>query len=929
MRRLFFPLAMLILLVAAVLRLHQLNTYPPGPHYDEAANILITRSILNGANLFPIADSYQGRESLYYYLSAPLFYFVTDNAFTLRISSAFINLVTIAASMALGRSMFGGNRGVVIGLAAGVLMALSFHQILMARQAYRAVTLPMMQALALLFLWRGLNTRPASAWYWLVLGGVFAGGVLYTYMASRLFPLWLGLAALLLLLLDRAHFRRRVGQCVLCFGLLIVTALPMGIYALERPDVFLQRLGEVSEGEITVTLTESIRRHAEMFFIQGDTSTLRYNIPGRPYFTLPEGLLLLIGSGVALWRLARSSSKPTERAAYGLLLLAPLMVMPSVISLAGFPPSHMRSLGMVPLIFILVAVGFEAVYSAIRSRIKALQPPATFAALVIVVLLVGGMLISRLYSDWARRADLFYQTDADLALAARWLAANVDDETPVYVASYHREHPTIIAGWGKPVTWLGTDSLILPPPGRDGVVIFAHDTPPLEDWLPILNPGRMDNMPPGPDGEPAFHAFRLNPNVALEGLISPPQDVRNPHLSLVGYKSSPIDSGTTSEITLAWRIEQTPPYYRLRPILYLRDTNGATISTSDVFLLGTDSWRPGEIVLQRMRVDVPHGTPPGQYSLFVTWVDRDSETYLSYLAQDSAHAGITAQVGNMDVIRPERFAAPEMLAIMRRYEADIAPGIRLLGWNPPTIPPGGLRPGEILRPVLFWQALPADSPRGEVQMRALLRAEDDTIIWEGEPVYSTVEWVNGELVTERLHWPIPHDQPAATYILLLEAAGQEFTLAELQIAGLARIFEPPQVETRLDARLGDSLLIYGYTLDFEDGVRLDLVWAAEGSITEDYTVFVHLVDENGIVVAQRDVMPLNNEYPTSLWVAGEYVLDRYHFDQISGATYTLRIGLYMQTSGERLPVLSAEGETVGDHIDIRHSEGVLLKNVEF
>ena len=151
--------------------------YPPGPHYDEAAELLIARSIaFGGARFFPMVEAYQGREVLYYYLSVPLLTFVNDGMFSLRVLSVFCNLITIAASMALGRAMFRGRRGVIVGLAVGVLMTLSFPMIWLSRQAFRSSALPMMQALALLFLWKGLRAATARrAVPLLVVGGRVRG----------------------------------------------------------------------------------------------------------------------------------------------------------------------------------------------------------------------------------------------------------------------------------------------------------------------------------------------------------------------------------------------------------------------------------------------------------------------------------------------------------------------------------------------------------------------------------------------------------------------------------------------------------------------------------------------------------------------------------------------------------------------------------
>ncbi|MBC7813519.1 MAG: glycosyltransferase family 39 protein [Burkholderiales bacterium] len=365
MRRLFLALAVLVLLVAAWLRLWQLHQYPPGPHYDEAVELLITRSIaFGGARFFPIVPSYQGREVLFYYLNAPLLSLFGDHIFTLQISNVLSNLISLAASVALGRTMFGGRRGVIVGLAMGIAFAISFPQVWLSRQAFRTSALLLCQCLALLCLWRGLKARRYD-WLWLAVGGVFAGAALYTYMASRLFPLWLLIGGALLIALDRGNRRKRLRQGVVFFGAMAIIAAPMIAFAVREPDIFIGRLTEVTQTDDAITLGESIIRHLKMFFIKGE-DLLRYNDPGRPYLTLPEGILMLLGMGVGLWRLLRGQGSALERAAYGLALLSPLMVIPSVISVGGFPPNHMRSIGMIPLLFVLVAVGAEWVLSKIN-----------------------------------------------------------------------------------------------------------------------------------------------------------------------------------------------------------------------------------------------------------------------------------------------------------------------------------------------------------------------------------------------------------------------------------------------------------------------------------------------------------------------------------------------------------------------------------
>lgn len=920
MRRLFLWLAVPTLLAAAALRTWQLHAYPPGPHYDEAANLLIARSVAyGGAGLyyFPIVPNYQGREILYYYLATPLLHLIGGDIFSLRVTSVFASLVTVAASMALGRAMFGGRRGLVVGLAVGVMMALSFPQIWLARQAFRAVALPLCQALALLLLWKGLHAR-RGGWRWLAAGGFCAGAALYTYMASRLFPLWLAVGLLGLILLDRPRRPARLRQSGVFLAALAVTVTPLAIYALRHPDIFLGRLEEVTTGGgQAITLGESIWRHARMFFIEGE-ALLRYNVPGRPYFTPPEGALLLVGLGMAAARLLRAREAPTERAACLLALLSPLMVLPSVVAVGGLPPNHMRSLGMVPLIFVLAALGFEAAWSWLAARLAGAWSARLLAGLTVAVLAIGGVGVGEVYLAWAGRADLFYDADGDLAAATRWLQtqAQEDAEAAIYLASYHYRHPTVMIAALPPFTWLSGEALFWPPPGRAGLYVFPRSAPPSPAWADRLAPYALDDLPRGPDGRAAFQAFRVPADAPPPALDPPPADpVRNAYLTLVGVQAPTMLPAGQDRVAMAWRVEQPPPFEDLTPFMQVEDAAGNMLSRSEFGLIETDRWQPGTLLLLRVETAIPVGTPPGRYALRVAWVARSNDTYISYQDTQGRQGMAWATIGQLEVIRPTRFPDPSALPIQTRQTVDVAPGVRLLGWDFPA--QVAARPGETLVATLYWQAVPSTAPRPAVTVEALLTGEDgqETVLWRGAPAqgsYPSDGWIDGELVTDRARWPIPHEQAGGHYTVALRVGRATVPLAEVTVQGMARLFQPPAVATEVGARLGDALRLHGYTLAVRGGaLRLELAWQAEDTVEEDYTVFVHVVDAGDNIVAQQDRMPQDNGYPTSLWVAGEYVPDSYVFPDLPAGHYRLRAGMYRQADGTRLPVRLPDG-TTGD-----------------
>jgi hypothetical protein len=92
-------------------------------------------------------------------------------------------------------------------------------------------------------------------------------------------------------------------------------------------------------------------------------------------------------------------------------------------------------------------------------------------------------------------------------------------------------------------------------------------------------------------------------------------------------------------------------------------------------------------------------------------------------------------------------------------------------------------------------------------------------------------------------------------------------------------------------------------------LEVELFWQALKPFDRDYSVFVHLLDSEGRKWAQRDQPPLNGEKPTSSWMPGELIRDRYILDlpsDLPSGPFSLAIGIYRWDTGERLKVRGRE-----------------------
>lgn len=138
-----------------------------------------------------------------------------------------------------------------------------------------------------------------------------------------------------------------------------------------------------------------------------------------------------------------------------------------------------------------------------------------------------------------------------------------------------------------------------------------------------------------------------------------------------------------------------------------------------------------------------------------------------------------------------------------------------------------------------------------------------------------------------------------------------YALAEghhLDEAGLGAVFGDPGAATPVTEENG-WFRLNGYALTSEStpgGVILvTLLWESLRPVDANYQVFVHLLDGRGNKVAQRDGQPVQWLRPTSTWLPGEKIADRYGLllpELFPTGSYTIAVGLYDPVTGQRLPV---------------------------
>ncbi|MCC7362404.1 MAG: glycosyltransferase family 39 protein [Anaerolineales bacterium] len=381
-RRLQFWLCVLVLLAAAWLRVWRLDSVPPGWRDDEVVETTVhARLAATGLHLyFPQAE---GHEPLYHYLSAAWIAAAGDSLFSVRLLSACLGLLSVAALYRLARRMFGGPTALLA--AAG--LALAFWGLMYARFKLRQVSAVAPMLLGFDCLWAALRPpqtgaprKQAALW-----AGVWLAVALYTYFAARAVPAILAAFALYLCLFHRPLFIARWRALALAAAVAAALSAPLFLAIASTPG------GEARLGVVGQPLVELLHGNGlpaaknaavtlSMFAFTGDPEFL-YNIPGRAVFGWGGALLFAAGVALALWR------RREPRYAFCLLWLVGGLA-PAFVSVPAASLGH--TIAAQPVVFLFPALAVAALAERIRSAAPSValprSLPAALAALYLLTL---------------------------------------------------------------------------------------------------------------------------------------------------------------------------------------------------------------------------------------------------------------------------------------------------------------------------------------------------------------------------------------------------------------------------------------------------------------------------------------------------------------------------------------------------------------
>ncbi len=887
-----------ILSVAAVLRLWELPTRPVGLHYDEAANLVLARQIADGTYRPIFIHAYTGKEVLFFYLAALWVWITGGRAWGLRLTSAMIGLLTVAATLPLTKALLGRKGNRIAAIVASAWMAVAFPHLLLSRHGFRAITQPLLQALTVVTLWRGLRRRSSR---WLIAAGLFLGATGYTYLAARLFPLPLGATmAWLTVRTSPAQRRERVRQLALVLTVAILTFAPLGLHFLRYPEAFTTRIEQVAAPTWRDALRGLWLCLRALVWPGGGDPYIRFNIPGRPILSWPVAILSVVGL-IRFLTCSRHESLD-EAATFLILALLSTMLLPSALASGELTPSNLRLVGLFPFLGILPGCGVELLLGGGEQPLRAAWRWRGTVVAALLILTVGGWANGRAYNRWAGSQALFYAADGEMVLAARALDAAMMEVSPptVYIASRHYRHPTVaaLAHYYEAAKWLtGGATLVLPPSG-DALYLLPATLAPPSPWPADLWHTASRQAWRDPKGSVALVGYRL-PAKAVAAQreaqrTTDPADFAHVVMVHRAEATAPCRVATPCTVMVTWEVRAVQPSWQ--PVVRLLHPASGEWVRETAFHYPPEMWTVGEVVLDQFTLVPPWGTPPiGGYEVGVSFFAPASGAQLPRL-RDERFAGLEARFPmEGTLLPPEGPKGKEgRCAELRRPSVDAPYGVRLVGWS---VPSATRHTGEQIPLTLCWE--------GATPTTVTLTLEANTryLLHEGPPTGGA--GVVAPLVEDRYALRVPRRAAPGRYTLRLAADGAPLIeLGAVEVMTVTRHFLPPPMDYVVGYPFGSLIRLLGYDVgQAKRGYPLEvtLYWQSLTEMTVDYTVFIHLVAEaTGQVVAQVDEGPRGGSYPTSWWVVGEVIADTHTMtlpsDLVPGR-YALRVGLYLPDTG--------------------------------
>jgi hypothetical protein len=506
--------ALLVALSAIVVvffRVYRLSQVPPEMVSDHAEKLLDIWDVLHGQTsiFFPRNT---GREAIQMYLTAGIID-VLHTGYTyisLKIGTVLAGLLTLPYLYLLGKEL--GNRRV--GLLAVIFAGIAYWPNVISRVGLRFPLYPLFVAPALYYLIRGLRSSRRNDF---ILAGVALGIGLHGYTPIRILPVVIVIGIGVYLLHRQAKGKRLQvisGLLVLVLVSLILF-LPLLRFALEYPTIFdlraFSRLGTTERplpGSALLIFLKNLWNASVMFF-WSDGQIWVHSVTNSPALDIISAGLYFLGVVLILVRYVRQRTWQD----LFLLLSVPLLMMPSILSLA-FPdenPALNRAAAAFIPVFLIVAIALDGLMNSIERRTSNQAGGRIAWGMVVILVIISGLQnYDLVFNQYQRAYELSSWNTSEMGKLIRDFGDLYGSTDTAYVVPYPYWVDTRLVGMNAGIP---TRDFAIPP---DQISLTLNDPRPK---MFLVNPDDVDDLALlrqlFPQGAVSTYASRIGKNFEI------------------------------------------------------------------------------------------------------------------------------------------------------------------------------------------------------------------------------------------------------------------------------------------------------------------------------------------------------------------------------------------------------------------------------
>jgi len=440
-------LVAVVFLLAGFYRFYLLNQVPPEMFSDHAEKLIDVTDVLRGNN-FIFFRRNTGREAFQMYLTAAMAkIFGTGLSFlSLKLGTCLAGLFSLPFIYLLGKEI----KNKEVGLLAMFFAGIAYWPNVISRVALRFALYPAFLAPTIFFLIRGIKRKK---WNDFLFAGLFLGIGLHGYSPFRIVPFAVVLILLVYFLHTKSKDNRRLAViALLLVGLIsLIVFLPLGRYASINYSSFAYRM----QSRMTDVETALPGSPLSIFFsnlwkalimFQWDNGQIWvHSVPGRPALGVISAAMLSLGVILLVIRYIKNRHWMD----LVLLLLIPLLMLPSILSIA-FPdenPSLNRSGGAIIPVFIIIAIAIENLVINIKSNIKGRAGKWISTGLVLVLAGFSMQINARLvFVDYYQQFKSRAWNTSEIGAVIEEFANTIGDEDHAWVVPYPHWVDTRLVG---------------------------------------------------------------------------------------------------------------------------------------------------------------------------------------------------------------------------------------------------------------------------------------------------------------------------------------------------------------------------------------------------------------------------------------------------------------------------------------------------